>query len=262
MTACGSSVSYLQGSAIGWTPQGCLCKHQWKRGVVFTCIHLLVFSCPGPSEWCLLKCREELSCRARARGLQGLSQLGREAGLFHRQSRAADEQKDNLRITEHILITEVVKNPRGVGEKERIEQGRCWHQQWLCALRVLWTGQPKQDTKESSHNTGGDCSCFIGIFKSVYGMISVEWLCWKQFRGGMLLLGDFFKLQLDTYSYISARNEPQQLFRVHRGVMRSEAAEKASATWRILPSPFPQVFCRASLNPYNFLPHTDITGEE
>lgn len=49
---------------------------------------------------------------------------------------------------------------------------------------------------------------------------------------------------------------------VHRGVMRREAAGRASATWRILPSPFPQVFCTAFLNPYNFLPHTDITGEE
>lgn len=42
MAAHGSSVSYWQGSDIGWTPQGCLCKHQWKRGrVAFTCICLL-----------------------------------------------------------------------------------------------------------------------------------------------------------------------------------------------------------------------------
>lgn len=49
---------------------------------------------------------------------------------------------------------------------------------------------------------------------------------------------------------------------VHRGVMRREAAGRASATWRILPSSFPQVFCTAFLHLYNFLPHTDITGEE
>lgn len=42
MAAHGSSASYWQGSDIGWTPQGCLCKHQWKRGrVAFTCIYLL-----------------------------------------------------------------------------------------------------------------------------------------------------------------------------------------------------------------------------
>lgn len=31
MAAHGISVSYLQGSDIGWTPQGFLYKHQWKR---------------------------------------------------------------------------------------------------------------------------------------------------------------------------------------------------------------------------------------
>ena len=49
-------------------------------------------------------------------------------------------------------------------------------------------------------------------------MICVERLRWKQFREGMLLLEAyfFFKLHLDTsYSYIPARNEPQQLFAIY-----------------------------------------------
>lgn len=50
--------------------------------------------------------------------------------------------------------------------------------------------------------------------------------------------------------------------RVHGGVTRREASGRSSAAWRVLPSPFLQVFCRAVLNPCNFLPHTDITGEK
>jgi len=49
---------------------------------------------------------------------------------------------------------------------------------------------------------------------------------------------------------------------VHSEVMRREAAGRCSAAWRVLPSLFSQIFCRAVLNPFNFLPHADITGEE
>lgn len=123
--------------------------------------------------------------------MQRLSELGREAGLFHRQSRTADEHKDSLSITEHILLTEAMKNPGEVGEKEREWSKRDAGTSSGCLLSIY--------SKESSKNTSGGHSCFTGTFKSVYGMICVEWLCWKQFRGGMLLLKDFFLSSIWTF---------------------------------------------------------------
>lgn len=64
-----------------------------------------------------------------------------------------------------------MKNPGGVGEKRELSKGDSGNQQYLPALRVLWTGQSQQDSEESSNNTSGGCLCFTGIFKSVYGMI-------------------------------------------------------------------------------------------
>lgn len=92
--------------------------------------------------------------------------------------------KVSLCITGHILLMEAMKNPGGSGEKEREWSKGDAGTSSGCLLSIY--------SEESSNNTSGGRSCFTGIFKSVYGMICVEWLCWKQFRGGVLLLEDFF----------------------------------------------------------------------
>lgn len=124
--------------------------------------------------------------------------------------------------------------------------------------------------EESSNNISGGRARFTGSFKSVYGMICVEPLRWKQFREGMLLLEVVFFFFLSSiwtlltviYQQGVSPSSCLLFIRVHGGVTRREASGRSSAAWRVLPSPFLQVFCRAVLNPCNFLPHTDITGEK
>lgn len=122
--------------------------------------------------------------------------------------------------------------------------------------------------EESSNKTSGGRARFTGSFRSVYGMICAERLRWKQFREGMLLLEDSFFLSsiwtLLTIIYQRGMSPSSCLLfiGVHGGVTRREAAGRGSAASRVLSPLFPQILCRAVLNPGKFLPHADITGEE
>lgn len=120
-----------------------------------------------------------------------------------------DEQKEYLSITALVALTETRKPWE---KKEHKGRGR--------SLAPAVAACSHFTLEESSNNISGGHAYFTGSFKGVYGMICVEWLCWKQFRKGMLLLKVFFffsfQLHLDTsYHYISARNEPQQLFAIY-----------------------------------------------
>lgn len=92
-----------------------------------------------------------------------------------------DEQKEYLSITALVALTETRKPWE---KKEHKGRGR--------SLAPAVAACSHFTLEESSNNISGGHAYFTGSFKGVYGMICVEWLCWKQFRKGMLLLKVFF----------------------------------------------------------------------
>ena len=124
---------------------------------VSSCPH----KCPCLGQRCLLKPREESASSARAGGLQGLPHPGRAAGLFHRQSWTADEQKESQHHSPRCPNRDH-RRPWGSGRKrERREEGGRWHQQWPPALNLL-PRSPLITSVEAVHALLGASEVFMG----------------------------------------------------------------------------------------------------
>lgn len=140
MAAHGSSASYLQGSALGGLHRAVFVSTSGRGMAAFTCICLLGLllppQMPQPSGMMPAETQGRIILQSQDWGLARAVPTG-QGGWVISQAEQDSRWTQSLSITGHILLTETMKNTGGSGEKERMEQARCWQKQWLPALSLL-----------------------------------------------------------------------------------------------------------------------------